>query len=70
MIQNYILYKLKVLQQRERPGDRRFKEYQVRINPYNPLSYVALTALAIATFFMFGLHGVMKDFRRNPFEWS
>lgn len=42
-----------------------------RINPYNPLSYVAITLIVITGILMFGFVGFWKETDgRNPFKWD
>lgn len=42
-----------------------------RINPYNPLSYVAVLVIAIVGIMMFGIVGFWNQTdQRNPFKWN
>ena len=42
-----------------------------RINPYNPLTYLALTIMFIIGILMFGFVGFWKETdNRNPFKWN
>ena len=42
-----------------------------RFNPYNPLSYIALTMIVIIGVLMFGFIGFLKEIRNiNPFRWD
>ena len=42
-----------------------------RINPYNPLSYVALLLILIIGILMFGFVGFWKETDgTNPFKWN
>jgi len=42
-----------------------------RINPYNPLSYIALILILIIGILMFGFVGVLKEVDiKNPFKWN
>lgn len=42
-----------------------------RINPYNPLSYVALVVIFIVGILMFGFVGFWKEAEiKNPFKWG
>ena len=44
--------------------------YKYRINPYNPLSYIALLLILIVGILMFGFIGFWKETdTRNPFKW-
>lgn len=62
-----ILIKIQVVQVKKTKG-MGFKRY--RINPYNPLSYIALPLLFIAAVVMFGVVGMWREVDcRNPFKW-
>ena len=42
-----------------------------RINPYNPLSYVTIVLVLIASIVMFGFYGFTKEIDLvNPFKWQ
>lgn len=42
-----------------------------RLNPFNPLSYIAVIVIVIAGVIMFGLIGFWKEIKlNNPFEWE
>jgi len=42
-----------------------------RVNPYNPLSYIALVIIIIVGLIMFGFVGFWKEIdRQNPFKWN
>jgi hypothetical protein len=42
-----------------------------RINPYNPLSYIAVVILLIVGILMFGFVGLWKETDIiNPFKWD
>ncbi len=42
-----------------------------RINPYNPLSYIALIIILVVGLLMFGFVGFWKETDlRNPFKWD
>lgn len=42
-----------------------------RFNPYNPLSYIALTIILIVGILMFGFYGFWKETTTlNPFKWD
>lgn len=42
-----------------------------RINPYNPLSYIALIIILIVGIIMFGFVGFWKETTTlNPFKWD
>jgi hypothetical protein len=52
----------------KRLGEGYFNAY--RFNPYNPLSYVALTIIIITAILMFGFVGMWKEMEiTNPFKW-
>ena len=43
----------------------------VRINPYNPLSYIFLTMLFLFGIIAFGVYGFWKEADlSNPFKWK
>jgi len=43
----------------------------IRINPYNPLSYIAVTLIVVVGILMFGFVGFWKETDgRNPFKWD
>lgn len=66
-----ILKAIFVIQEIER-HDPFKKSYKVRrINPYNPLSYIAIILILIIGILMFGFMGIWKEVDvRNPFKWS
>lgn len=42
----------------------------IRINPFNPLSYVTLILMFIIGIIMFGVVGLRKEINyENPFKW-
>jgi hypothetical protein len=42
----------------------------VRINPYNPLSYITLILIYIIGMLLFGIIGFWKEtYQVNPFKW-
>lgn len=41
----------------------------LRINPYNPLSYITIILYLIAGIIMFGVVGFWEEFK-NPFKWD
>ena len=42
-----------------------------RINPYNPLSYIALPIIIIVGLILFGIIGFWDQIdRSNPFKWN
>ena len=41
----------------------------IRLNPYNPLSYIIFLILVIWAIVMYGLVGLYKDLK-NPFKWD
>ena len=42
-----------------------------RINPYNPLSYIALPIIILVGILMFGFVGFWKEVELvNPFKWN
>jgi hypothetical protein len=42
----------------------------VRINSYNPLSYLFLILVLFIGIIMFGFVGVWKEINHNPFKWD
>lgn len=43
----------------------------IRLNPYNPLSYVALVIILAVGIIMFGVVGFWKEIdATNPFKWN
>lgn len=43
----------------------------IRVNPYNPLSYIAILLCLIAGIVMFGFVGIRKEMDlKNPFKWT
>ena len=69
-----LLMLLKILQETTIESNTRgFKDsYSVRrVNPYNPLSYIALTIIIIVGVIMFGVVGIRKEINSlNPFKWQ
>jgi len=69
---------LKILQEvsneeRKKQGLKRLGNFSKakRLNPYNPLSYIALIFILIVGIFMFGFVGFWKETETgNPFKWS
>lgn len=42
-----------------------------RLNPYNPLSYIALVIMFVVGILMFGFVGFWKEVElTNPFKWN
>jgi hypothetical protein len=42
-----------------------------RLNPFNPLSYIALIIIFIVALLMFGFVGMWEEMDlRNPFKWD
>lgn len=42
-----------------------------RLNPYNPLSYIALVIIFVFGILMFGIVGFWKEVElTNPFKWN
>lgn len=42
-----------------------------RINPFNPLSYIAIVVIVVVGIIMFGLIGFWKEIKlNNPFKWE
>lgn len=42
-----------------------------RINPWNPLSYIALLLIVVVGILMFGAAGFWKEIdEKNPFKWD
>ncbi len=42
-----------------------------RLNPFNPLTYIAIVIIILVGFLIFGLVGFWKEVDlRNPFRWS
>lgn len=43
----------------------------IRLNPYNPLSYLTLILIFIVGIIMFGFVGFWKEIElKNPFKWN
>lgn len=42
----------------------------IRMNPYNPLSYVVVCLNIIVGILMFGFVGFWKELIKNPFKWD
>lgn len=43
----------------------------IRLNPYNPLSYITIILVVVFGIIAFGLYGFWKEVdTRNPFKWS
>lgn len=42
----------------------------IRMNPYNPLSYVVVCLNIILGILMFGFVGFWKELIKNPFKWD
>ena len=66
-----ILRKFGIIQHRtEKETSNSFTRTKYRINPYNPLSYIAILLTIIVGFVMFGVVGFWKEVvLRNPFKW-
>jgi len=42
-----------------------------RLNPYNPLSYIALFVIVLSALICFGIIGMWKEMdNHNPFKWN
>lgn len=67
-----ILKKIGVLQEKTIHQDNRFKRRTfVRINPFNPLSYVAIISILVVGIITFGLVGFWRQIKiKNPFKWQ
>lgn len=53
----------------ERLGKGYFEAH--RLNPYNPLSYIAFILTLLIGILMFGFVGVFKEvLTHNPFKWN
>lgn len=49
---------------------RGFRE-SLRLNPYNPLSYIAFILMIVVGLFMYGFVGVFEKIAvNNPFKWN
>lgn len=64
-----LVIKLKIAQERVITFDNR-KIIQWRVNPYNPLSYLAYIIALIIAFFLIGVKGIKDEFKPNPFKWQ
>ena len=43
----------------------------VRLNPYNPLSYLTIIIVLVVGIFLFGVYGFWKEVDiANPFKWD
>lgn len=43
----------------------------IRLNPYNPLSYIAIFLVILFGVIAFGIYGFWKEIdNRNPFKWN
>ena len=42
----------------------------IRMNPYNPLSYVVVCFNIIVGILMFGFVGFWNEIIKNPFKWN
>jgi hypothetical protein len=53
----------------KRLGRGHFNAY--RLNPYNPLSYIAVILIFVVGIIMFGIVGIWKETTTlNPFKWD
>lgn len=70
-----ILKKLLVLQEvsnkNRKPKLGRGFETVLRLNPYNPLSYITIIVVLVLGLIMFGVVGIRKEIDFiNPFKWN
>ncbi len=66
-----VLKFLRVVQERELRKGRRFPVRQRRLNPYNPLTYVAIIILHFVGFFWIGLRGLIyENSTIKEFKWN
>lgn len=64
------LYILQEIPNKDRKLGRGFLT-AYRINPYNPLSYIALLLIIIVGVLMFGFVGFWNETdKSNPFKWN
>jgi hypothetical protein len=62
-----LLIKLHIVQVKK--IEHGFKRY--RLNPWNPLSYIAIVIGALVGVFMFGFVGIFNEVdNRNHFKWQ
>lgn len=69
-----ILKKLRVIQEidnkNRKPQLGKGFSKVIRLNPYNPLSYIVIIFLFLIGIIMFGVVGIWKEFdTKNPFKW-
>lgn len=63
------LYIIQEVDNKDRKLGRGFST-AIRLNPYNPLTYIAVVLIAVVGILMFGFVGFWKETdRRNPFKW-
>jgi hypothetical protein len=66
-----ILILLQIIQVKTRVDSFKVKTEIRRANPYNPLTYIALSAIFIVGVIMFGFVGVWKEVElKNIFKWN
>jgi hypothetical protein len=69
-----ILKKIKVIQEvdnkNRNPQLGKGFSKAIRLNPYNPLSYIVIVFMFLIGIIMFGVVGIWKEVdRKNPFKW-
>lgn len=73
MIRNVFKYLWIIQEVKNSKTKKRGRGYStaVRMNPYNPLSYVSLVIIILVGIIMFGVVGFWKEIdNRNPFKWN
>lgn len=64
------LYIIQEVDNKDRGLGRGFSTAE-RLNPYNPLSYIAVALIVVVGILMFGVVGFWKETDcRNPFKWD
>lgn len=60
-----------IFQEKKHKDDFKVTRKYRRLNPYNPLTYIAILIIILVGFVMFGLVGFWREVDlRNPFRWS
>lgn len=66
-----ILEFLCVIQKKKVKDTSGFHRNMLRINPYNPLSYVVVLLVPVVALVLFGIAGMWKEIElENPFKWT
>ena len=71
MIMKKILKALFLIQEKQLKSPIGARYTKIRMNPYNPLSYIYILLAFIVGLFMFGFVGIWKEMDlKNPFKYQ